>query len=117
MEMDLIIDSFLLNIRRYVTMDAAEDTSVPDTFLCVDVLGDGEETVKPIQYERLSNLCFVYRLVGHTICACSSAGARDSYDGKDIVYGAWLRTASPSFQAALRWWGSRSDKRNQGDYK
>ncbi|KAK3199011.1 hypothetical protein Dsin_022426 [Dipteronia sinensis] len=35
-------------------------------FLRVDVLGDGEETVMPLQYERLPNFCFRCGILGHT---------------------------------------------------
>ncbi|TXG73185.1 hypothetical protein EZV62_001764 [Acer yangbiense] len=64
-------------------------------FMRVDVLGDEEETVMPIQYERLPNFCFLCGLVGHTTHDCLATGAGGSLEGKELVYGAWLRAADP----------------------
>ncbi|KAK1550870.1 hypothetical protein Q3G72_026149 [Acer saccharum] len=43
-------------------------------FLRVDVLRDGEETIMPIQYERLPNFCFSCGFLGHMIRDCSNKG-------------------------------------------
>lgn len=36
-------------------------------FLQVDVMGDGEETVMLLRYEQLTNHCFHYERIGHSI--------------------------------------------------
>ncbi|KAI9196739.1 hypothetical protein LWI28_026574 [Acer negundo] len=82
-------------------------------FLRVDVLGDGEETAMPVQYELLLNLCFFCRLLGHMIRDCSNAKVRGSLNDKDLVYGAWLKAASLTFQAARRSWSGHFEKQNQ----
>ncbi|KAK4850456.1 hypothetical protein QYF36_006908 [Acer negundo] len=86
-------------------------------FLRVDVLGDGDETVMPIQYERLLNFCFLCGMIRYTVRDCSNKGVGGSYDGKDMVYGAWLKAVSSFSETAWRSWGSRFGIRNQEEPK
>ncbi|TXG48428.1 hypothetical protein EZV62_027722 [Acer yangbiense] len=65
-----------LRVRVAVTI-----TKPLQRFLRVDVLGDGEETVMPIQYERLPSFCFNCGLVGHIIRGCPSVGGRKTDSG------------------------------------
>ncbi|KAK4856799.1 hypothetical protein QYF36_021412 [Acer negundo] len=62
-------------------------------FLQVDVLGDGEETVMPIQYERLPIFCFHCRLIGHSLRGCPVFGKDGSTLDSSLQYGAWLRVS------------------------
>lgn len=52
------------------------------------MLGDGEETIMPIQYERLPNFCFSCGFLGHTIRDRSNKGDIGNVDGGKLVYGA-----------------------------
>ncbi|KAK3225433.1 hypothetical protein Dsin_005295, partial [Dipteronia sinensis] len=38
--------------------------------LRIDVLGDGEETFMPLQYERLLDFCFQFGLMGRVFTNC-----------------------------------------------
>ncbi|KAK1592014.1 hypothetical protein Q3G72_017725 [Acer saccharum] len=72
-------------------------------FLQVDVLGDGEETLMPIQYERLPSFCFQCGVVGHTIWGCPEFNSQRPIGGEDFQYGAWLRAAVPAKKVSQ--WG------------
>ncbi|KAK3218022.1 hypothetical protein Dsin_011992 [Dipteronia sinensis] len=63
-------------------------------FLRVDVLGDREETVMPIQYERLPDFCFHCGLLGHTIRGCPEDENEALPEGQVPSYGACLRATS-----------------------
>ncbi|TXG72983.1 hypothetical protein EZV62_001562 [Acer yangbiense] len=56
-------------------------------FLRVDVLSDSEETVMPIQYERLPNFCFRFGLLGHTARECPDIGKEGPLKGIVFSYG------------------------------
>ncbi|TXG48431.1 hypothetical protein EZV62_027725 [Acer yangbiense] len=86
-------------------------------FLRVDVLGDGEETVMPIQYERLPSFCFLCGLVGHLVHECTSYGEDGLREGSGMVYGAWLRATAPLVQYGRGNWGGHVDMRNQGAFR
>ncbi|TXG67435.1 hypothetical protein EZV62_008710 [Acer yangbiense] len=64
-------------------------------FLRMDVLGDGEEIVMPIKYERLPDFCFHCGILGHTMQGCSEV-ERDSLGADhNFPYGSWLKAESP----------------------
>ncbi|KAK2659342.1 hypothetical protein Ddye_005875 [Dipteronia dyeriana] len=52
-------------------------------FLRIDVLGDGEETVMPIQYECLPNFNFHCGLIGHTARGCQDVDSQGQLLDKD----------------------------------
>ncbi|KAK2648552.1 hypothetical protein Ddye_016041 [Dipteronia dyeriana] len=65
-------------------------------FLRVVVLGDGEETVIPIQYETLPNFCFRCGFFGHTVRECPESEKNDQLGVLDMPYGAWLKDPTPA---------------------
>ncbi|KAI9180468.1 hypothetical protein LWI28_027706 [Acer negundo] len=79
-------------------------------FLRVDVLGDGEETVMPIQYERLPNFCFRCGLLGHMLRECPE-NDKPLID-RELTYGTWMRAAGPVRNPMQRSWDGTFDSRN-----
>ncbi|KAK1562331.1 hypothetical protein Q3G72_010277 [Acer saccharum] len=63
--------------------------------LRVDVIGDGEETVMMLCYERFPNHYFQCRHRSHPTRECSEGSDVGGYDGlEELSYGAWLRAAT-----------------------
>ncbi|KAI9181350.1 hypothetical protein LWI28_014146 [Acer negundo] len=58
-------------------------------FLRVDVLGDGEETIMLIQYERLPNFCFRCGLLGHMLWECPENDKQGPLIDQELTYGNW----------------------------
>ncbi|TXG48734.1 hypothetical protein EZV62_024609 [Acer yangbiense] len=58
--------------------------------LRVDVLGDGEESVMLLRYERLSDHCHKCGKLGHKMIECTTAGA-----SSELLFGAWLKAGIP----------------------
>lgn len=72
--------------------------------LRIDVLGDGEETVMPIQYERLPDFCFGCGMVGHVLIECSERLERVGVGScNKLLFGAWMRASAPTRKATA--WG------------
>ncbi|TXG70717.1 hypothetical protein EZV62_005652 [Acer yangbiense] len=85
-------------LGKFLRVRVAIDIDKPlRRFLRVDVLGDGEETVMPIQYERLPNFCFRCGLLCHTIRGCSMIGTEGLLNRKDLGYGTWLKAEVRKF--------------------
>ncbi|TXG73942.1 hypothetical protein EZV62_002521 [Acer yangbiense] len=56
---------------------------------------NGVQITAALKYERLSDFCYVYGLIGHTIRECmDDEGCQKLMSGSEPKYGAWLR-ASP----------------------
>ncbi|KAK4847661.1 hypothetical protein QYF36_004411 [Acer negundo] len=79
-------------------------------FLRVDVLGDGEETIMPIQYERLPNFCFRCGLLGHMLRECPE-NDKPLID-RELTYGTWMRAAGPVRNPMQQSWDGTFDSRN-----
>ncbi|TXG72024.1 hypothetical protein EZV62_000603 [Acer yangbiense] len=105
-------------LGKFMRVRVAVEVDTPlRRFLRVDVLGDGEETVMPIQYERLPSFCFLCGLVGHSVRECTSSGEDGLRKGSGMVYGAWLRATAPLVQYGRGNWGGHVDRRNQGAFR
>ncbi|TXG62353.1 hypothetical protein EZV62_013716 [Acer yangbiense] len=65
--------------------------------LRVDVLGDGEESVILLRYERLPDHCHKCGKLGHKTIECTTAGA-----STDLLFGAWLKVGIPIIRPTMQ---------------
>ncbi|KAK2647431.1 hypothetical protein Ddye_014920 [Dipteronia dyeriana] len=80
-------------------------------FLHVDVFRDGEETIMPIQYEKLPNFCYRCGLLGHTIRECLEADKDGSPLDQNMSYGVWMKASILGKTLIQKRWGGCSDSR------
>ncbi|TXG53482.1 hypothetical protein EZV62_022651 [Acer yangbiense] len=100
-------------LGKFVRVRVAVDITKPlRRFLHVDVLGDEEETVMPIQYERLPSFCFRCGLLGHTVHGCPEGDCHSPINSKDFLYGAWMRATIPPKPVGNREWNPRYNSGN-----
>ncbi|KAK3205549.1 hypothetical protein Dsin_019595 [Dipteronia sinensis] len=65
----------------------------------VDVLGDGDETMMLLKYERMSIHCFRCGRLGHSISECvDNPITREDTGREELPFGAWLLAAPPDKQ-------------------
>ncbi|TXG51584.1 hypothetical protein EZV62_024108 [Acer yangbiense] len=105
-------------VGKFLQIRVAIETSKPlRRFLRVDVLGDGEETVMPIRYERLPNFYFRCGMLDHTVRCCKETIGRDCTAVSDLQYGAWLKVVGPTKAFEQRGWGSTSNDGRVGGFR
>ncbi|KAK3189417.1 hypothetical protein Dsin_028978 [Dipteronia sinensis] len=75
-------------LGKYLRVRVAIEVDKPlRRFLRADVLGDGEETVMPIQYERLPDFYFRCGILGHTVRGCSEMDKSGTEADHNLPYG------------------------------
>ncbi|TXG57565.1 hypothetical protein EZV62_015394 [Acer yangbiense] len=104
-------------LGKFLRVRVAIDIGKPlRRFLRVDVLGDGEETVMPIQHERLPNFCFYCGMLGHVVRGCPEICKQENVVVSDFQYGSWLRVASPVKVQNRRGWGPHYNGGGDGGF-
>ncbi|KAK3189707.1 hypothetical protein Dsin_029268 [Dipteronia sinensis] len=71
-------------------------------FLHVDVLGDGQEIVMLLRYERLPNHCFRCRKLRRSTRECPEGLRNPETPAGDLPFGAWMKATPSDHWASIR---------------
>ncbi|KAK3230846.1 hypothetical protein Dsin_002727 [Dipteronia sinensis] len=84
-------------VGEFLSVRVNVDVSKPlRRCLRVDILGDGEETVMVLWYERLLNHCHQCGMLGHSTQECTDAAAEAGSVGVEgLPFGPWLQALAP----------------------